>query len=344
MRILVVGAGAIGILIGHRLQVAGHQVTLLGRPALQEAAAREGMFVTDQLGTHRVTADVVTSVDRFADIPELIIITVKAHDTAAAAQHLLPIASQKIPILLIQNGVGGEAAGIATLPSAIWFGAVTTLVADRPQIADVRQTKRRGSITLAPLRNAGSADVIAGILRSAGVRQVRTHHSYDVITWSKLLLNILGNAVPAIVDMSPAATFRHPDLFAVERAAYREAVCVMRGLHLKPIPLPGYPVPLLAWAILHLPATLLRPLLSRLMAGGRGGKMPSLHRDLMHQRSESEVLFLNGAVVRHGERMGISTPVNRAITDTLIALSRGEQAWDRYRGKPGVLRDLCSIS
>lgn len=52
--------------------------------------------------------------------------------------------------------------------------------------------------------------------------------------------------------------------------------------------------------------------------------MPSFYIDLHAGRGKSEVEWLNGAVARYDEKAGIPTPVNRVLTDTLMALTRGE--------------------
>jgi 2-dehydropantoate 2-reductase len=65
--------------------------------------------------------------------------------------------------------------------------------------------------------------------------------------------------------------------------------------------------------------------------------MPSFHIDLHSGRGKSEVGYLNGAVVRAGEKAGIPTPVNRLLTDTLLALTKGELALDAYAQQPEKL-------
>ena len=52
--------------------------------------------------------------------------------------------------------------------------------------------------------------------------------------------------------------------------------------------------------------------------------MPSFHMDLHAGRKKSEVEYLHGAVVRYGEISGIQTPVSRLLTQTLLAMGRGE--------------------
>jgi 2-dehydropantoate 2-reductase len=65
--------------------------------------------------------------------------------------------------------------------------------------------------------------------------------------------------------------------------------------------------------------------------------MPSLHIDLYGGRGTSEVDYLNGAVVRFGERLGISTPVNKLLNETLLTLTRGDLPLKEYAHQPDKL-------
>jgi 2-dehydropantoate 2-reductase len=80
--------------------------------------------------------------------------------------------------------------------------------------------------------------------------------------------------------------------------------------------------------------------MQKAVGAGRGGKMPSFHIDLYSGRGQSEVGYLNGAVVRHGERAGVPTPVNRLLTDTLLALTRGDVPLETYALQPEKLLAL----
>ena len=68
--------------------------------------------------------------------------------------------------------------------------------------------------------------------------------------------------------------------------------------------------------------------------------MPSFHIDLYAGRKQSEVEFLNGAIVRAGERMGIETPVNRVLTETLVAMAKGSVDKKNFVGQPEKLLAL----
>jgi 2-dehydropantoate 2-reductase len=65
--------------------------------------------------------------------------------------------------------------------------------------------------------------------------------------------------------------------------------------------------------------------------------MPSFHIDLHSGRGQSEVDYLNGAVVRFGTRLGIPTPANQLLNETLLAITRHQLAIDTFSHKPDTL-------
>jgi 2-dehydropantoate 2-reductase len=102
------------------------------------------------------------------------------------------------------------------------------------------------------------------------------------------------------------------------------------------VDLPGTPVRALAFAT-KLPLWLSKPLLARAAGAGRGGKMPSFHIDLHSGRGKSEVEYLHGAVVRAGEKFKVRTPVNKALTETLMALTNKEIPLEEFAHRPEKL-------
>lgn len=340
MRVAVIGAGAIGSLIGAKLAAAGNDVTLVGRDALVEAVGARGLLVEDGEGCLCVrNVRAVTAIEhRSPDDAgfDLIIITVKAHDTREAVTGVAALARRGTPVLLLQNGVGGEEIAREVLGSCTMLSGVITLAVAVVEPGRVRVTTAGGGIGLADHGVGACLDSSAELLRRAGFR-VRTYRDYRAVKWSKLLLNIVANASPAILDMDPGEVFACEELARLELTAFREAATVMRALGVTPVALPGYPVPVMVWALTRLPARLLRPLFGRLVAGGRGGKMPSLHMDLSRGRNRSEVEYLNGAVVKAAGDLGIRVPANDALYSVLSRVVTGEASWEEYRGQPAAL-------
>ncbi|MBA4379905.1 MAG: 2-dehydropantoate 2-reductase [Anaerolinea sp.] len=340
------GAGAIGTYIGGSLALAGHRLVFLEQPAvaaeLQERGLRLEIF-GNQLS---VTSDQY-SVQFTASLREAIegspfdaaIFALKSFDTAAALEGMEPFAAQMPPLLCLQNGVENEPAIAALLgEDKVIAGTVTSSIGRRAA----------GDIALERLRGVGVAaghplsEKLVAALDGAGLN-ARLYPRAADMKWSKMLTNLLGNATAAILDMTPAEVFAHPGLYRLEMQMLRETLDVMAAQGIQVVDLPGTPVRALALAA-RLPAFIARPLLVKAVGGGRGGKMPSFHIDLHSGRGQSEVDYLNGAVVRYAEKYGTPAPVNRALNDILLAMTRGEIPLAEFSRQPQKLLALVVSS
>ncbi len=334
MKWLLVGAGAIGSLVGGRLARAGHQVMLVVRPHVVGALRRGLTLVSDgERGTVEVAA-VADLAEAFgvARSFDVVALTMKAFAVGEAAEALRNLDIHLPPLLTFQNGVGSEEIVRKVLPEVPLMAASISVPAETLAPGIVRGG-RKGGIALAPVHGDVPLVQAANALREAGF-PVRLISDYRAMKWSKLLLNMLGNATSAIVGWPPERIFAHPGLFWVEHTAWQEARLVMRSYGIPVVRLPGYPVPLFDLALRTLPPWLLRRLAPRLVGGGRGGKMPSLYLDLEAGRRQLEIDFLNGAVVRYGDTLGIPTPVNATLTEIVQGLAAGTVDRQAFRDRP----------
>lgn len=335
-RILVFGAGAVGGYLGAMLAAFGHEVILVGRPPVVETLRRRGLTLLRPDGTAwRVFPQAVTAVEAVKGEVDAVFLTVKAHDTPAALEALGRRPWPSALFFCWQNGVDGEAALAGAFgPERVVAGTLTQPVSVvAPGV--VRLERRRGGLGLAPMTPDRDLREWQGLLRLAGF-PVRLYASPMAMKWSKLLLNLLANATCAILDWPTERVLGDPRAFAVERAAFREALGVMRALGLPAVTLPGYPVPWLVWVLEQWPAAVARRVLAPLAARGRGRKLPSLHLDL-RRGARPEVAAYSGAVVRHGARLGVPTPVHRALAEILEGLAAGREDPAFWRGNVEAL-------
>jgi 2-dehydropantoate 2-reductase len=328
--VLVVGAGAVGSLLGHVLSAGGANVTLTRRGHPGPPETRD-LVRTDPDGT-RVPAEVTTArIDAVESEPSVIILAVKMFDLERA----LDVCARwpAAPTVTVQNGIGAEALASARRPQASLVAASLTASVDLAAGGNVRRF-RQGGIGLAG-EGAVVADLTAAFV--VGGLPCRSYRDADAMKWSKLVGNLVGNATGAIVDLDPRDVYSHPGLFEVERRQLREGLAVMTKLGLEVVALPGAPVPWIARAV-SLPSGLGRMLLPRFVGGARGGKPPSLRGHVQGRgdgdAGRSEVEWLNGAVVEHGRRIGVATPVNAALVALVQEVGRdpGRRAW--FRGEP----------
>lgn len=399
MKILIIGAGAIGCLVGGKLAHSGHAVTFGSRPRFVETLRTQGLVLMDETGRHVIgSAEATPSIAdalRTSERPfDLAILTVKSYDTATAVQELHNVATETglplPPILSLQNGVGNEQTiveGLAALGVPVLAGVITTPVSvpgpgiiqiDRPSytLGLSLWTQQQGGASSDSIAASPAVSAPAGLpiltqtqeaLRTAGFR-VRHYADAQGLKWTKLLMNMMGNALSAILDEPPARLFLDARLADLEIQAWRETLQVMSRAGILPVNLVSYPFAWLAPVIRYAPKTWLRPVLAAQVGKARGSKMPSLHIDLhkhfaaatdpnvqqdMTQTTaqstaqakgqaavatpaviRSEIDWLNGAVVQKGRAVGVSTPVNTLLTETLRHLCQNPAAMVDYRHNP----------
>ncbi|HET9014253.1 MAG TPA: ketopantoate reductase family protein [Thermomicrobiaceae bacterium] len=340
--VLVYGAGAVGCLLGGLLSAVDVDVTLLGRPDLVRAVHDGGLQIHRPGGDLAASPAAISSLDALTRPPDLVLLTTKAYAVAAALDQLDTLARGGATIVVLQNGVGTEETLLARpAVQRLASGAVTLSVGtDAP--GRVRQETTGGGVTLAPVRDGSAIGPLVAALTRVGIL-APVVDDYRALKWSKLLLNILGNAVAAILATPPVELMADPRLFQLERGAFLEATRVMRAAGVRTIGLPGFDVPLLA-AAMRLPPGMGRRLLAGRVAGGRGAKRPSLWLDVERGRAPTEVGWLNGAVERAGAAHGIPTPTNALLARLVDEVAADPARRNELAGHPERLLELARQS
>lgn len=342
MRALVYGAGAVGGYLGAALAQQGHEVALITRLNMVELIGDKGLTLVQpgQADVH-VQPELYTTV-RQALLTgrdyDVILLTMKSYDVAEALNALIAFYPDEAypPIVTLQNGIGVEEMVKEQLGTErVIAGSLTTPVSrETPERIRVERADR--GLALAPTRPRQAVKGLVDLFAAAGVTTV-SFKNYRSMKWSKALLNMVGNATSAIVNRHPRAIYRYEPTFELEMEMLREALAVMRAQKLEVVDLPGAPATRLAFAAKRLPTLIVRPVLSRMVAAGRGDKLPSFHIDLAAGKEKNEVLYHNGAVAAAGRKLGVATPVNEALTDILLKMARGEIDWHIYDGSPDRL-------
>ena len=331
LKILTFGAGAIGTYIGGSLALAGHQVVFVEQPTVVQELRERGLRLDLTLDKRRKLRDtsridpsafvIVSTLEealRYGPF-DVALFALKSYDILAALEGIKPFADKMPPILCLSNGVDNEPVIAEALGrEKVIYGTVTSAIGRRAA-GDIVLEKLRG---LGVAKGHALSEKLAAALNAAYLN-AQLFDNAASMKWSKMLTNLIANPTSAILDITAREVFVNKDLYKLEIDMLRECLAVMEAQQFKVVDLPGTPVRALAYAT-TLPLWLSKPLLSRAAGAGRGAKLPSFHIDLYSGRGKSEVEYLHGAVVRAGEKCGVPTPVNKVLTETLVALTGKE--------------------
>jgi 2-dehydropantoate 2-reductase len=285
MKIAVMGAGAVGCYFGARLAQAGHQVTLIGRPALVQAVQAAGLVLEMDGTRHVCPAD--ASVDPAAVAgAQMVLFCVKSGDTAQAGALIAPHLDQGALLLSLQNGISNpetlaKATGHPVIPAVVYVGSAMAA-------PGVVRHEGRGDLTIG---GPGAQDA-ARTLRPAGIG---VDVSDDVIAqlWAKLLINCAYNALSAI-PRKPYGTFHaQPGVMELIDDIVAECLAVAQA---EGVSLPPEAIETV-----------------RKIADWMPEQYSSTAQDLMRGRP-TEIDFLNGEIVRRAAKHGLDVPINRTLT------------------------------
>jgi 2-dehydropantoate 2-reductase len=341
-RIAIVGAGAVGGYAGAHMAQAGEDVTFIDFwPENVETMRAKGLRISHIRDVPEFTVPVralhLTDVQQIArEAPiDIAFVCVKSYDTAWAtamiAQYLAPAGY----VVSLQNCMNEE-----TVASVVGWGRTlgaiaSSITVDLCEAGHVRRAAGKSGTRHTVFRvgevHGRITDRAKQVLRLVSLADsgLATENLWGE-RWSKLVANVMGNGLSACTGLISRDIIENDALRHFSTRLGSEAIRVGQAL--------GYALE----EILHLPPeTIARagendPEATRAVddhrlaeaAKGGGEHRPSMGQDMMKGR-RTEIEFLNGFVARQGEKIGIATPANAALTDIVKRVERGEIAPDK---------------
>ena len=304
MKFLVVGPGAMGCLFASRLKKAGHGVMIADhRPERADLINKNGLLIERTDGEERVRVPAIT--EKAPEEINAALICVKANHTREAAEKISSWLDLRTAVLTLQNGLGNLELLEEIFGKDRVLGGVTSEGATLLGPGHARHTGR-GETIIGP---AGPADgPVAKIVSAFKDAGFETHSSDEVenLIWGKLLVNVGINALTAITRLKNGLLPDMEGTRMIMKSSVEEAASVA---HAKGINLP-YPDPF--ERVLEV---------CRATAENKA----SMLQDVLGERI-TEIGFINGAVVREGNKLGIPTPVNLILTSLVSAI---QETYDR---------------
>jgi 2-dehydropantoate 2-reductase len=295
LKIYFLGAGALGCAIGGTLTAAGSDVTLIDRyQAHVDAINHEGLFMKEGETERVVRVKAVTDCHGLPPA-DLVIVLVKSFHTRDAILSGLPVVGEHTAVMSLQNGLGHEDILAEVVgPSHVLAGK--TYVGGVLLSAGHVIAGTRGKRTIIGELDGTISKRVTAIAEEFERAELPTTVSDNIMgtIWDKLLINVATGALSGVTGLPYGGLYAVPEIEACAVAAVTEAMEVARAAGVKL----SIQEPHDAWVMAAegLPAEFRTSMLQSLDKG-----------------SATEIDFINGAVVRAGQRRNVPTPVNQAL-------------------------------
>ncbi len=301
MKVCVIGAGAMGCLYGGRLAQAGYDVTLVDIWETHVSAINSSGLLLDGIGG-KIRVKIAATTDASTVSPvDFVIVLVSANSTALAGQTASQLLAPGGFVLSLQNGIGNFEALAQVLGEERVMAGLSYDSAAIGGPGHVKHTnagptwlgERDGSRTT-------RLDQLVTALSRSGLQPVIVDDIVGFI-WDKWVLNCAINAVSAITGLRQGEIPRTPPVDEFQTRIIDEILSVVaaKGLRLHD-PDIKRAIKRQCWKKFNKPS-----MLQHIEAGKR-----------------TEIDALNGAVVREGKALGVSTPFNEALTLLIKGLEK----------------------
>ena len=303
MKIAVMGAGAIGSVLGGYLCEAGEDVLLIGRKVNVDAINKNGLQIEGVRGEKniKIKTDTILS-----EKPEMLFLSVKTQDIPEACK-AIALMTKDSTIVTMQNGVKADLLAAENLnrrdiiSSVVMFGA--TYIEHGKFIHNFEGDFIIGN---AFSKNDEIVNTTASVLNKFS----RTHISDNIhgVHWTKLLLN-LNNCIPAITGRTMQESFADMEQARFGFNLIKEGLNVVDKAGIRLSDLPDLPLEKLR-GLLSVPIDEGAVIFSHIMQGlSKEPLYGSILQSIKRGRA-TEIDYLNGEIVELGKRINHLTPYN----------------------------------
>jgi 2-dehydropantoate 2-reductase len=302
MRLIVVGAGAIGGTIAARVFQSGQDVVVVARGEHASAVRAHGLRLETPAESVTLPIPVVDGIDALDLIPgDVLLLAVKSQDTAEALQSLSHLNQPDLAIACAQNGVANEPLALRFFERVYGVLVMSPTAYLEPGVVQAYSTPVTGILDVGRYPEGldeTTRRLCALFLSSTYASQEHT----NIMSWKhgKLLAN-LTNAIEVVCGTTGS---RRGGVAALAMEEGRQCLSAAGITVEEEVDQ--------AW--------------SEHLALGSIGSQPrpgsSMLQSLRRHKTVTEVDYLNGEIVRMGRELGIPTPVNEFLQHTVTRMAQ----------------------
>jgi 2-dehydropantoate 2-reductase len=293
MKILVLGAGAIGAYYGARLLQAGASVSFLVRSARAQTLRQHGLQVHSELGDFHGPVDIV---EAGSPLPEadVVVLACKTYDLADAMRSIAPAVGPRTAILPFLNGLQTYDLLDAAFGKERVLGGIAYIAVALQADGAIRHLGTADRVVLGartPQLQLLAEDLYGLLARSPGLRSVDARIAQQL--WNKWVMLCSGAAVTCLLRGNIAQILATTHGRGLVEAALAECLQVSRA--------EGHP--LAADEVRQIEGLLLNP---------ASGWKASMARDIDIGMAKLEADGIVGDMLARAARHGLAAPTLQA--------------------------------
>jgi len=281
MKVQIMGAGALGCLFGYFIQKAGYNVVFVAR-GRQYKALKNKLKVSGLIND-----EIKVNVKDKPEDADITFVTVKAYDTENVAKLLRKVNCGIVCSL--QNGIGNEEILQRYLKNVL--GGVTTYASNLIEYGHI-EFAGEGVTYIGSLDGEITEDVltVVEVLKSSKMNAEIVNNIREKI-WLKAVINSVINPITALCKVRNGKIIDIPELWKIAEELAKEGENIMKAL--------GFNVKNLIEEV------------KEVILATRNNKS-SMLQDI-ERGKRTEIDFINGAIVKVAEQLGINVPYNRMM-------------------------------
>ncbi len=300
MKIVIIGPGALGLLLAAGLSRTKNDVWALDKNALRAKKIREDGIKTENSGNGSRVKVNASSEAKEIGLADIIVMCVKSYDTESALKSAKPLIGEKTYVLSLQNGLGNLQLISEFVDSGRIIGGVTYHDAMLIDETTVKHTcKGETIIGQESGKVLGEIRDVAAVLAKAGF-PVKITKDINSAIWSKAVINAGINAISAVTRLKNGALAENEYTREIMRRAVSEAAKVAKKKKAKL----AYDDPIQK---------------AEAVCKATADNVCSMLRDIL-ERGMTEVDSINGAIARQAKSMNIKTPTNEMLVELVKAM------------------------
>jgi len=305
VKIAIIGPGAMGCLIAAFLSKTKEDIWLLDyKKERASLINKEGISIEGVSGSWQAKVK-TTSDEKEIGKAEIVIISVKSYDTKKAATSIKSIIDERTSVITLQNGIGNietisEIAGGEKVIAGITNHGATLTKEGKV----IHAGKGETLIGRLDAKITPSMRTIREVFNRSGI-ETRITRDIKSMIWLKLIINCGINALTAITRLNNSRITEFEGTKRLMREAVTEGIRITKRKRIK----------------LNCEDPLAKV---EAIIESTGPNISSMLQDVLRKK-RTEIDFINGVIVRHGQELNIPCPVNHALLDLVKTI---ESAYD----------------